>query len=56
MGQAWYDTLAAHRANVTGVAPCLYLLGDDGAFVTQMPNASSEAVARNWTARMASGA
>ena len=50
---AWYSELAAHRANVTGVAPCLYLVQVDGSFVSQMPSAAAAALARGWTARMA---
>jgi hypothetical protein len=49
---AWYNALQAHAGNVTGAAPCLYLMGGDGVFTTQMPNASATAMARGWTARM----
>lgn len=47
----WYADVAAHRANVTGVAPCSYLVGSDGVWTTQFPNASVAAMARGWTAR-----
>ena len=41
---SWYGALAAHAGNVTGVAPCSYLMNDAGAFVSQM-NASGAALA-----------
>ena len=34
--QSWYADLFAHRANVTGVAPCSYLMDSDGLFTTQV--------------------
>ena len=47
----WYADLASHAGNVTGVAPCSYLMNDAGAFVSQM-NASAAAMAANWTRGM----
>jgi hypothetical protein len=32
----WYSDLKAHRANVTGVAPCSYLMDGSGQFTTQV--------------------
>lgn len=51
---SWYDTLSVHRANVTGIAPCSYLLDGNGSFTTQFPNASAAAAAAQWTSRMVS--
>ena len=49
----WYDELAAHRVNVTGVAPCSYFVSSDGSFTSQMSNASTAALAFSWTRRYA---
>jgi hypothetical protein len=32
----WYSDRAAHRANVTGIAPCSYLMNGSGQFTTQV--------------------
>lgn len=32
----WFSDLASHRANVTGVAPCSYLMNEQGIFSTQV--------------------
>jgi hypothetical protein len=50
---AWYTDLLTHRNNVTGVAPCSYVVSSDGAFGTQMPSAETAAMAASWTRRMA---
>jgi hypothetical protein len=50
----WYSELAAHRVNVTGVAPCSYFVSGDGSFTSQMSNASTAALAFEWTRRFAS--
>ena len=47
--QQWAGALEAHRDNLTGVAPCIYLIGGDGVFSDQMGNASNLAAARNAT-------
>ena len=49
----WYAELAAHRENVTGVAPCSYFVSADGSFTSQMSNASTAALAFNFTRRFA---
>ena len=49
----WYASLSAHRANVTGVSPCSYLVDSSGAFTTQMPTPQARALAAGWTRRMA---
>jgi hypothetical protein len=50
----WYADLESHAGNVTGVAPCSYLMNGSGAFISQM-NASAAATAANWTRGMARG-
>ncbi len=50
---AWYSDLQAHRENVTGVAPCSYLVTSSGEFVSQMPSNETAALAKWWTRRMA---
>jgi hypothetical protein len=49
----WFSELAAHRVNVTGVAPCSYFVSGDGSFTSQMSNASTAALAFDWTRRFA---
>jgi hypothetical protein len=41
----WYAELAAHRANVSGVSPCTYLVQSNGSFVSQMPSPATAALA-----------
>jgi tartrate-resistant acid phosphatase type 5 len=48
----WFTDLRSHRANVTGVAPCSYLVDSAGAFISQMPSPAAAAQAANWTRRM----
>lgn len=51
---SWFSAVRPHaHVAVTGVAPCLYLVGADGTFTLQVPPAVA-AVARNWTARFVS--
>jgi len=45
----WTESIKSHRSNVTGVAPCLYLIEGDGSFTTQLGNQSNIDLARNMT-------
>lgn len=52
--ESYVASLSAHRANVTGAAPCSYLMSSSGAWTTQFSNASQASMAANYTLRLAS--
>jgi hypothetical protein len=47
--ESYVASLSAHRANVTGVSPCNYLMDGSGAWTTQFANASQAATAARYT-------